>query len=65
MPNYQIFIVELIIRAVVKGSRQETHHVILVEIHVAHIALILVVIDKIGTTVAVGYLSHAYSPFSV
>ncbi len=47
MPHDQIFIIQLIIRTIVKRSREETHHVILIEVHVTDIALILVVINKI------------------
>lgn len=47
MPHDQIFIIQLIIRTIVKRSREETHHVVLIEVHVTDIALILVVINKI------------------
>ena len=47
MPHDQIFIIQLIIRTIIKCSREETHHVVLVKIHIAHIALILIIINKI------------------
>ncbi len=53
MPHYKIFIIQLVIRAVVKGTRQKTHHVILIEIHITDIALILVIINKIHAGITV------------
>lgn len=47
MPHDQVFIIQLVIRTIVKRSRKKTYHVVLIEIHIADIALILIVINKI------------------
>ena len=53
MPHDQIFIVQLVIRAIVKCACQKTHHVILVEVHVADITLIVIIIDEIYTGITI------------
>ena len=47
MAHDQILVIQLVIRTIIKRSGQKPHHIVLIQIHVAHVALVLIVIDKV------------------
>ena len=56
-----VFVPRLIIGARVKAAAQKTHHLILVQIHFAHITLIILIIGKIGARLTVCHFNlHSF-----
>ena len=62
VPHDQIFIIQLVIRAIVKCPRQKPHHIILIEIHVTDITLVILIIDKIHAGITVRNFLHLITP---
>lgn len=62
MAHDQIFIPQLVIGTIVEGACQKTDHIVLIQVHVTHVAFILIVIYKIGAGLAVCYFLHGISP---
>lgn len=50
-----VFIVEPVIRTGVISSLQEAVHFVLIEIDHAHVAVVVIIVDKIGAGLAVSY----------
>ena len=62
VPHDQIFVIQLVIRTVIKCTRQKPHHIILIEIHVADITLVIFIIDKIHAGITVRNFLHLITP---